>query len=134
MNKAEIELGAKALNFVSDLLDMISYDSDVIYDFDFEIACRLLYKHGLIGRNKTHWLFNKVKSDLAKEDINPEIEIIDDASWDLFICITSAYFGKQYYFVQSNGEIYSRKSEKYLKNKDEAIAEFIDYIWSEGEE
>ena len=59
--------------------------------------------------------------------MNNEVELRKQGEWDMFLLITSAYFGKQYYFRQDNGIVYSRESGKYLK-EDEAIKEFLDII------
>lgn len=34
--------------------------------------------------------------------------------WDMFNLITSVEYGKQYYFLENNGMVYSRKSHKYM--------------------
>lgn len=47
--------------------------------------------------------------------------------WDMFELITSTYYGKQYYFVQDNGTVYSRASGKCVSAND-AIKEFLDMI------
>jgi hypothetical protein len=47
--------------------------------------------------------------------------------WEMFIEISNAYYGKQYYFLQDNGWVYSRKSCKYM-NVYEAYNEFIKEI------
>lgn len=50
-----------------------------------------------------------------------------DGQWDVFELITSTYFGKQYYFVENDGRIYSRYSQKYM-SFDEAMIEFCSFI------
>ena len=50
-----------------------------------------------------------------------------DGQWDIFELITSAYFGKRYYFVENDGHIYSRYSHKYM-SFDEAVIEFCSFI------
>lgn len=50
-----------------------------------------------------------------------------DGEWELFELITSTYFGKQYYFVEDNGLVYSRETHKHM-TKDDAISEFLDII------
>lgn len=50
-----------------------------------------------------------------------------DGEWELFTLITSAYYGKQYYFLQDDGLVYSRASCKYMK-KDDAVIEFLGII------
>lgn len=47
--------------------------------------------------------------------------------WDMFELITNAYFGKQYYFPQDDGTIYSRYSGTYI-TKDEAVKQFLDEL------
>ena len=47
--------------------------------------------------------------------------------WDMFITISSAWHGKQYYFLQDNGWVYSRKSCKYM-TVDQAYDEFMNEI------
>ena len=47
--------------------------------------------------------------------------------WDMFLLVTSIYFGKQYYFKQNNGIVYSRESCNYM-TVDEAYKEFFDII------
>ena len=48
--------------------------------------------------------------------------------WTMFRLISSVYYGKECYFKQDNGVIYSRISSSYLANIDEAVNEFLDYI------
>ena len=50
-----------------------------------------------------------------------------DGEWELFTQITSAYYGKQYYFLQDDGLVYSRASNKYM-TEDAAITEFLNVI------
>ena len=48
--------------------------------------------------------------------------------WDMFERITNAYFGKQYYFPQDDGTIYSRHSDTYI-TKEEAVKQFLDELY-----
>lgn len=50
--------------------------------------------------------------------------------FEMFELITSVYYGKQYYFLQDNGMVYSRESGKEMV-MDDAVSEFL-RIW-EGE-
>ena len=50
--------------------------------------------------------------------------------FEMFDLITSVYYGKQYYFLQDNGMVYSRESGKEIV-MDDAVSEFL-RIW-EGE-
>ena len=47
--------------------------------------------------------------------------------WDMFENVTSVYYGKQYYFLESHGMVYSRASHKSMPMR-EAIQEFYDAI------
>ena len=47
--------------------------------------------------------------------------------WDCFENITSRYFGKQYYFLESHKMVYSRMSCKTMTIA-EAIQEFMNYL------
>lgn len=47
--------------------------------------------------------------------------------WDMFVLISSAWHGKQYYFLEDGDRVYSRQSCKYM-TRDEAIQEFLDAI------
>ena len=51
----------------------------------------------------------------------PEYEC---GEWDMFELITSAWYGKQYYFLNDDLTVYSRLSHKNMTRKD-AINEFI---------
>ena len=50
-----------------------------------------------------------------------------DGEWELFSLITSTYFGKEFYFVEANGLVYSRETHKHM-TKDDAINEFLGII------
>ena len=47
--------------------------------------------------------------------------------WDMFALITSVYYGKQYYALESHGMVYSRASHQYM-TREEAMREFLDAI------
>ena len=51
--------------------------------------------------------------------------------WDMFELITSAWYGKQYYFREHDNIVYSRKSGKNM-TVNEAISEFIREISDDG--
>jgi len=51
--------------------------------------------------------------------------------WDMFNLISSAFWGKQYYFIQDNGIVYSRESGKYM-TADDAYNEFMNHIGDDG--
>ena len=69
---------------------------------------------------------------------NPErdalayIEQLERREWELFERLSSAWFGKQCYFKQDDGTVYSRQSCKYL-TFDQAIEEFEEMLVSTNE-
>lgn len=51
--------------------------------------------------------------------------------WDMFITLSSAWHGKQYYFLQDNGWVYSRKSCQFM-TVEQAYEEFAKEIGDDG--
>ena len=51
--------------------------------------------------------------------------------WDMFVTLSSAWYGKQYYFLQENGWVYSRKSSQYM-TVEQAYQEFATVIGDDG--
>ena len=45
--------------------------------------------------------------------------------WDMFNLITSAQYGKQCYFLETGGRVYSRYSCQTLESVDEAVREWL---------
>lgn len=62
------------------------------------------------------------KEDIAVDALS-YIQQLEARECDLFDLLSSAWFGKRYYFRQDNGTIYSRASGEYL-TFDQAIDEF----------
>lgn len=52
----------------------------------------------------------------------------DDGKWSMFEQITSAYYGKQCYFLQPDKTVYSRLYGETLDSKEDAYKEFINEI------
>lgn len=50
--------------------------------------------------------------------------------WDMFVFLSSAWWGKQYYFIQDNG-VYSRDSCQYM-TVEQAYTEFSNRIGDDG--
>ena len=50
-----------------------------------------------------------------------------ECAFDVLDLISCAYHGKRYYFLQDDGTIYSRKSDKYM-SFEEAVNEFYEEI------
>lgn len=66
-------------------------------------------------------------SELQKA-LNYERNQYEKGEWDMFDLITSSYYGKNYYFLQDDGTVYSRASHKTFASKDDAYAEFLKLI------
>lgn len=60
--------------------------------------------------------------------INPRVS----REWDLLNLLSSAWYGKQCYFQQDDGMIYSRSSGRYL-SLDQAIDEFAGILTDESD-
>ena len=61
--------------------------------------------------------------EARERDIGEALDY-EDGMFDMLVRISTAYHGKQYYFLQENGKVYSRQSGLYL-DFEEAVAEFI---------
>ena len=62
-------------------------------------------------------------------DIGKDLQrAFDDGEWSMFERITSAYYGKQCYFPEPNGTVYSRLYGETLDSKEYAYKEFINEI------
>ena len=56
-----------------------------------------------------------------------ETALRDIGEWDMFNLISSVYFGKQMYFLQESGVVYSRHTCRYITRHD-ALSEFLGLI------
>lgn len=74
-------------------------------------------------------MVQSVDIDVDKDELMKALQYdrnqYEQGQWDMFCLIASAYNGKDYYFEQEDGTIYSRKTGKYLSNRDEAYKEFL---------
>lgn len=61
----------------------------------------------------------------------PTVKEHRDEAWEMFSLITSVWYGKQYYFMQDNGLVYSRKSHLTM-TKGDALDEFLKEIGSDA--
>lgn len=52
-------------------------------------------------------------------------EQYEAGEWDMFNLITSAQYGKQCYFLETGGRVYSRYSGQTLESVDEAVREWL---------
>ena len=72
----------------------------------------------------------KVDKDELLRALKYDRNQYEKGEWDMFNLITSTYHGKQYYFLEPQGVVYSRESDRYLQ-RNEAIMEFLDTIGGE---
>lgn len=57
----------------------------------------------------------------------PLVEMLspyEQGEWDMFNLITSVEYGKQCYFLEKNGMVYSRKSHEYM-TREQAYEEYL---------
>jgi hypothetical protein len=52
------------------------------------------------------------------------VNVKREGEWEMFNLITSTYYGKQYYFLNKDGSVYSRASHTNM-SRDEAVDEFL---------
>ena len=102
---------------------------DVVKDAIDNLVCSMSV---CLNADEYRGMKNMKQRALKAIDAIPAItkeDIYDDGSFDMFLIISSAYYGKQYYFPQdkNNNVIYSRKSGKNLK-REEALLEFFKEI------
>lgn len=60
----------------------------------------------------------------------PTIKEPGDGAWEMFSLITSAWYGKECYFIEDNGIVYSRVSCRHM-TREEALNEFLRRIGDE---
>lgn len=99
------EITMAAVKFAQGLRETADYLNDAVFSDDIAAMRDALE----LGRNKLR------QAAEALEETERE--------WDLFELITSVYHGKQYYFRQDDGTVYSRDSGLLL-SFDQAIDEF----------
>ena len=62
---------------------------------------------------------------MAEIDYGKELQkAFEDGEWEMFSLITSVAYGKEYYFLEKNGMVYSRKSHEYM-TREQAYEEFL---------
>jgi len=68
---------------------------------------------------------------LNRPSAQPDVHDRNVGEWDMFELITSTWYGKQCYFMEDNGIVYSRVSCKHM-SVDDAIKEFLWRIGDNG--
>lgn len=78
--------------------------------------------------------FGTIPSEVITGELpsaQPNVSDRNVGEWGMFELITSAWYGKQCYFTEKNGIVYSGVSCKYM-SVDEAIKEFLMRIGDNG--
>lgn len=78
--------------------------------------------------------FDRELDDLLRECSRPQhrCEYYNSYAWEVFDLITSTYYGKQMYFLEPSGVVFSRYSGTYFKDMNEALNEFLGLIGDNG--
>lgn len=63
-----------------------------------------------------------------------KLEEAEDAGFEVLRLISSAEYGKQRFFKESNGLIYDRKDKRYLLNFDAALEKYLKEVAGEAED
>lgn len=80
----------------------------------------------LIGEDDP-WYGHFQKELKRRKEETKKLSDYQMGEWDMFELITSTWYGKQYYFIQKNGLVYSRLSHEYI-TREEAFTEFLEAI------
>ena len=65
--------------------------------------------------------------------MNNDLTPYERGEWDMFTLVSSVCFGKEYYFLEPSGMVYSRLSRQYM-SREKAIDEFLDYLGVDASE
>ena len=90
----------------------------------------LISRAALINEMESHIYWGDSVIGLLEVAKNAPAVDADNPGWDVFDDLTSAYYGKQMYFTQPDGTIYSRLSCGYI-TFEKALAEFREAIAKE---
>lgn len=72
----------------------------------------------------------KVDKKRLIQVLNGDRSQYEKGEWDMFELISSIWYGKQCYFLQDDGKVYSRQTGE-VKNKREAYDEFLNYLMND---
>lgn len=105
----------------------MSYKSPIIMGFD-DAHSTTAIDDGIMRVVRQYYV-NVDKKELVKA-LKYNRDQYQKGEWDTFELITSAWYGKQMYFKEANGMVYSRLSRKTMYQSD-AVSEFLDMIGGE---
>lgn len=105
----------------------MSYKSPIIMGFD-DAHSTTAIDDGIMRVVRQYYVTVDEK-ELAKA-LDYDRGQYQQGEWDMFELITSAWYGKQMYFKEANGMVYSRLSRKTMYQSD-AVSEFLDMIGGE---
>ena len=101
----------------------MSYKSPISIEFTDEIVNSI---NECIMRVVSKYNVNVDENELIKA-LDYDRDQYQQGEWDMFELITSAWYGKQMYFREMSGMVYSRVTCKTMR-QDEAIDEFLERI------
>ena len=58
----------------------------------------------------------------------------DEGMWDMFSMITSVDYGKERFFLQDDGRVYDREIGDYYRDKEQALARYLEEIGGDESE
>jgi hypothetical protein len=70
------------------------------------------------------WSIRWEKKMANEKPLGMMLSPYEQGEWDMFNLITSVEYGKQYYFLEKNGMVYSRESHEYM-TREQAYEEFL---------
>lgn len=124
---------------VSRFDDMVIHTLPVVFDLVNEqktVAAEPVRHEGTttyITTNDLDKYQDRIVVDEGEKSKFCQVYYADNPGWDVFDDISSSYYGKQVYFTQPDGTIYSRLSCGYM-TFEEALSEFREAISMDGGE
>ena len=105
----------------------MSYKSPIIMGFD-DAHSTTAIDDGIMRVVRQYYV-NVDEKELVKA-LKYDRDQYRQGEWDMFELVTSAWYGKQMYFRESGGMVYSRVSRKTMQ-QDAAVNEFLKMIGGE---
>lgn len=102
----------------------MSYKSPISVEFEDALSATNI-DEGIV-RVLCQYHVNVDEKELAKA-LDYDRGQYQHGMWDMFELVTSAWYGKEMYFQEGGGMVYSRVSRKTMQ-QDEAVNEFLEMI------
>lgn len=90
-----------------------------------EAIQRSAQKNGCFMFGASYLIADALYNEGYRKQVGNANSATTTGEWEMFSLITSTYYGKQYYFLNEDGSVYSRASHSNM-SRDEAINEFLD--------